>query len=467
MKKIIIALIVVLVLFGLIGPKFTGNIFNNELDNIAEAISQQPMYKASIEKREQHWFSSTAELIVSMDLDGMPEAQSFDAFSLTIPIEAQHGPFLTQGGVGIGWANWQINIETPENFEGSVLDTDTSIIYQISARMGLLGTTHYADKVPALMYNDPASGAELTFTGWAGEGRFNQDLIEYEGDTESFKINVNGKDVLDLSNMKIDMDIDAGLAQILEKTLYASVSEISIDNLTFNDPESDDTGKLDNLLFTTTSSYNEKTDLGDILMSFKTQLIESPYANFNDIILDIEVRNLQGAFFKAYQDMTNRMLESPQASKDSINDLFEAPLLSQLQVNPEFNLPKLSGKVNDSAFEAFINTTLADVQALPSPLEDPAFWVQHALVDAKTTIEETAALFFAEQSVKSQLTNNPQFAQMSEQEITQIANQQAGATLAALVQQGMLSKTDSGYEFTFTLKDAKAELNGNPMPLPF
>ena len=113
MKKISLIILLLAVVAGLVGPHFAGNSFNQQLDEFAAKISEQPFYEASIESREQSWFSTTASLVISLDGAAFgPQADDVEQpkLSLTIPIEAQHGPLLTQSGLGLGWIDWQVNI---------------------------------------------------------------------------------------------------------------------------------------------------------------------------------------------------------------------------------------------------------------------------------------------------------------------------------------------------------------------
>jgi uncharacterized protein YdgA (DUF945 family) len=140
-------------------------------------------------------------------------------------------------------------------------------------------------------------------------------------------------------------------------------------------------------------------------------------------------------------------------------------LLEQVQAEPEYNFTNISGKVNGSEFEGKILAKIAGVTELPATLEDTAFWMQHAVVDSKMTMQREAALFIAGEMVKAQLAGNPQVAAMSLEEQAQLIAQQAEATLTGMAQQGMITVSEDGYEVVFTMQNAEAMLNGNPIPL--
>ncbi|MGQ8364160.1 YdgA family protein [Glaciecola sp. 1036] len=471
MKKFFLALLLLVVVIGLVGPKFAGNSFNNQLDYFAEKLSEQPFYKASIEDREQGWFSTSASLVISLDmgeLAGSMNSADQDALSFTVPIKAQHGPVLTQSGLGLGWVDWQVNLTLSEPSENLELPEGNAFIYSAEGIYGLLGTTSYSDLVPALTYTDPESGLTFSTTGWQGNARLTTDTFDYESDqASSFEVSVFGTKVASVENMTVKSDIEAGLMQTWEQSLYNGVATISIGTMSFVNPSTSEETRLDNVVMDLDSDYDTSTELGDILISTKIASFVNSTFTMQDLQLDYAINNLQRSFFKAYQKMSEDIIDSPEQADVIMQAFLQDSVLEQLQANPELNLPQIKGVINESKFDGYANSKLVDVQALPDTLDDPAFWAEHAVVDAKLLVEEGAALFIAEMTLRSQLRANPQFSQMSEEDKNAIVAQQSQATIEALVQQGLLTKIDEGYEFTFTMENAQAMLNGNPMPLPF
>ena len=112
---------------------------------------------------------------------------------------------------------------------------------------------------------------------------------------------------------------------------------------------------------------------------------------------------------------------------------------------------------------------ITGVGSLPDVLDDPGFWVSKAGVDSVITLDKAMALWVAEKMLISQLQGDAQTVkQMTNKEIKDLAEQQAGSMIEALSQQGMVIVNGEGnYTMTFTLTDGQATLNGNPMPLPF
>jgi uncharacterized protein YdgA (DUF945 family) len=276
--------------------------------------------------------------------------------------------------------------------------------------------------------------------------------------------------VVAFEDLNMDSTSDVGIAQMMSMGLYNSESTVSIADVTINSLVDDTQTSVRDTTMLITTSLDEATQLGD--MSFKTTMTEfaAPSMNITDLIVVFDVNNLQAKFMRAYQEFTAKSMEymaDPVAMQTATQAFLDEHLLEQLQQNPEYNLSELRGKVNGSEFNGHVFMKLTDVLQLPATLEDPNFWVENGEMDTLMRMEKAAAEFFTAEFIKTQLAGNPQFLSMSEEEQTTLIAQQTQATLAALVEQGMLQTEGADYRFTFTLKDTQAELNGQPMPLPF
>jgi len=69
-------------------------------------------------------------------------------------------------------------------------------------------------------------------------------------------------------------------------------------------------------------------------------------------------------------------------------EFIEANLLTQLKAEPEINITKLKATLPEGSFNAYANTKLVGIDALPGTLEDAAYWVTHLLADAQITADK-------------------------------------------------------------------------------
>lgn len=471
MKKISLVLLLLAVIVGLVGPKFAGDAFNEQLDEFAAKISEQPFYTANVEYRDQTWFTTTAALVISVDNTafGITDRDAAQAgFSFNVPIRAQHGPFLTQSGLRLGWVDWQVDLTLPEPNEHFTLAEGGEFIYSAEGIVGLFGATSYTDFMPSFTFTDSKSGVTVSSNGWQGNARLTADSIDYQTEQSiSFEVSVQGSKIASIKNMSLNADIDAGLTQIWEKPLYNSLASLTIDTITFGNPAADEETRIDNIVVDTVTTYDETSELGSMLLSYKVASLVSSKFAMQNIQLDVEVNHMASRFVKAYQKLTEDIVNAPEQKETLVQAFVEEFALAQLQVNPELNIPVIKGVINKSTFNGFAKAKLVGIQAIPATAEDMAFWAEHAVVDAKLTLQEEAALFITKLILKSQLAANPQFVAMSEAEQETLLAQQAQTAISTFVQQGILSEVDEGYEITFSMENAEAMLNGQPMGLPF
>lgn len=283
----------------------------------------------------------------------------------------------------------------------------------------------------------------------------------------SVELSFQGTQIATIENISIVTDLEAGLMQAWNNSLYDGVASFTIDGMTIADPTTGEETKLENIVMDSVTSVDQTAGLGNVLVSTKVASFVNSTVTMRDIQFDLEMANLQGSFLKAYQKMTEDIMNSPDEADRVMQAFLKKAGLAQLQVDPEFNLPVIKGVINESKFDGYANTKVVGIQALPDTMEDARFWAEHAVVDAKLSIEEAAALFITELILRSQLAANPQFAVMSNEEQNALIEQQTQGTMNALVQQGILSETEEGYEITFSMENAEALLNGQPMGLPF
>jgi uncharacterized protein YdgA (DUF945 family) len=114
-----------------------------------------------------------------------------------------------------------------------------------------------------------------------------------------------------------------------------------------------------------------------------------------------------------------------------------------------------------------MHSSLVNVSALPTPIEDQQFWFSHALINGKITGDKAVIELFAKQFMKKQLQTNPQTQDMTTEEIDKMAAQQVPQMLNMLVEQGLLVVTDTHYTTDYILKDSQFKVNEKLIPLPF
>lgn len=458
-----------LLLAMLAGPKLSGTLLKSNLDNLVQRIDSMPGYRASLEQIENGWFSSQSNLTIHFDVNELQHNQDMpfaNEFSLNIPIKAQHGPIIISPSFAIGLATFQSNFKSEEAIEGLTINDQDPYLYSVSGFISLFGTATYNTKVPRLTFIDPDSSAAYTQTEWIGKGVMASDFMSFETKTPlNAVMQANGFTFLEINEISLDYMADAGLTQIYEQVLYDGTFNFAIDSISFENPDSNENVKVENIAMRMTTTFDENTKLGDLSIQNEVSLIKTEEYLIENMMVTYAMNNISQRFIKKYQTLADKILNDPSSAEVNTRDFLAQELLPQLQSNPELNISKIQADINNARIDGFINSKLTGINALPPTLEDPAFWMQHSLINGNFKVQEKAAVLLAQMIIKTQLANNLQFSALSYDQQTQIISQQALATLDNLVQSKMLNKTEDGYEIVLKLSDGNLDLNGNQIPL--
>lgn len=469
MKKVLIFVVVLIIAVALIGPKIVGSQLQGGIQDTVDVINKNPNYTASITRLESTWFTTTAEVSLGLNLPDMSEltGQAPIDVSIDINLTSHHGPILSNDGFAIGLLHTVMQTKSTEIPEGIVLPSNKPF-YQFNGITGLFGTTTYQDEVAGLSYTDASTGGTVVFSGLQGNGEISGSGITYQALADNVNMTIENAVNFDIQGLAIDFKSSESIAGILSKGLYDSNSSFSMDLITFNDLMQDIEVRVVDTKLVALSDYDKASDLGNVKAILTATSLNTTDISFTDLNTVIEFNNLQAEFLLAYQDFSSKMMNN-MASPDKIeNDLqafMQEYLLAQLQANPEYNISTLSGKINGSPFEGKTMTKLSGVTAIPDPLDDSAFWMQHIVVDSKMMMQKGAAEFVAAQIISYQLSANADFMELGEEERAQIIQQQVPNMLVGLTQQGMIIAEGEEYTATFTMETGVVLLNGNPIPL--
>ena len=133
---------------------------------------------------------------------------------------------------------------------------------------------------------------------------------------------------------------------------------------------------------------------------------------------------------------------------------------------PEIKIESLKAELLEGNFSANAVSSFKGIEALPANIDDQEFWLTHIFADATITADATLANALAIQYMTSQLANDPQAAELSAEQISEIAAQQAPQILDMFAQQGLLVLDGEQYTSHAHMEEGTFTLNGNVIPLP-
>jgi uncharacterized protein YdgA (DUF945 family) len=462
----------------LIAPTFIGNSIETKARSTLAALNEQPLYSASIVSYDKGWFSSSAQIEIALDFNGILAAQqvgntqdvSTEDVGMENPtiianVNAYHGPIYFGDGVGIAKVKYNIAVQG-EALREYVAWPDDVPLYFNEGKLGLFNGLNYSDAIPALQGVDDE--LTLNFSGFNGEAKHEGDGIRYQGQAESLSMN-DGAFSFEMLNTTADITYsdDVDMLAAMNGELFEGDAAIAIEEMVF----SDETGTnilVEALRVITNTDIDEDTNTASVYVEYAVDKVEGAAQDASDMVIGIAINNLDVDFIKAYQDFSNSTLSTPADElPEKLQAFIKDNLLQQLQTEPEINITKLAMTLPEGSFTGKANSKLVGVTALPDTLEDPSYWVSHLLANAQIKADKAFVESMASGYMVAELAANPQTQGMTAEELQSLAAQQVPMVLNTFVEQGFIKQTENGYDAEFVLKDGKANLNGAEIPLPF
>ncbi|MEC9060349.1 MAG: YdgA family protein [Pseudomonadota bacterium] len=464
---------VTLVALG-VAPYFIGTSVHENVNAAVNEINQQAVYSAEVLSYDKGWFSTTAEIKLAFDFQALVNAQNVDPAdipmeenpSLTATLVAHHGPVYFGEGLGLGRVHYTVSIDGDELREYVQWDGQQPI-YRNEGVVGLFGGLSYADVIPALSATAEEEGFTLLFSGYSGKAEPDGDQTLYMSSGESLSISADEFSI-EMKNLSMDMSYDGDMVAAFKGDLFESQGKARIESIEISNIEPGATVKIENLAFATDVKIDEDNNTANVYVEYAIDKAVGPELDATDMVLGVAINNLDIDFIKAYQDFSNNSLLVPSEEVPAkMMEFIEANLLTQLKAEPEINITKLKATLPEGSFNAYANTKLVGIDALPGTLEDAAYWVTHLLADAQITADKALAQSMASGYMMGQLMATPHAQSMTAEEIQAAVEQQTPMMLSTFAQQGLIKETEKGYETKLELKDGKASVNGTPIPLPF
>lgn len=473
MKKTLLSICAVSVCAALVMPKIIAGNVKSNIDTIVEQINNQPGYVASISELHSGWFDSNAKITISFDdifgNDLSAEvSEQLEAFAIELVVDVNHGPVLTTGEHALGLAHYSVKVANEQIKEYLEWDT-TSPIYEVSSHVNLFGNISYTDKIQPFTITEKEENIEFNFTGYQGSGVLVNDEWQYVGQSNQMLIKTENGDVV-IDTMDVDMTVSASIVEMLSSGFYDSDTTFNIRSISFEDKDKTEDSRVvaNNLYIKANSKINTEKNTGNIGITYGLDTFTMADFKAENLALAIEINNLSKRFIDAYQENINELSQgSPSETEAKLLQFIETHLLSLVKAEPEVNITSLRGTFEQGSFDSEINTSLVGVNAMPDVLADVDFWLSHLLADGQLTGDKAVIEYIAAKIMESQLKKNPQTAEMTSEEIEQIAVQQVPQLLQNFIQQGLLIAKDEQYSTSFVLKNKAFSINDKPIPLPF
>ena len=461
---------------ALVGPKIIGSTVESKVHEYVAQLDETVGYDAEVVEYNSGWFSSSAKLKLTLDLQAAQMtagdadvSDDFDPIPVEVDLYTKQGPFIFHDGLSVGALALTAVVDGKSISNRITVENDEPL-YVINNVTSLFGSNEFTDKMNGYEFDctDCESSLRYTMKSYEGAGEIASDTIVYHGqgaDSEFF----TDSGQFEMAGLSIDFEGDVPPEKLFDMGIYDSASTIRIANMVVTTPNS--TVELNGFKLIANSDLDEDKNLAQMTIGYGLEEFKDGKFDGQNFDLEMTFEQIDSNFFAAY----DKFLKSSQAAMNEESDVdFEAVstefmdthVLALLQAQPTMNITKLNGTFAQGSFDGNLNSQLVGITEMPAAIDDRKFWLSHTQADAMLKGDKALFEYWAALGLASQIKANPQAAGMSDEQIQQMAAQQAPMVLMSLVQQGMLTEDENQYVSNASLKDLQLFVNGMEIPLP-
>lgn len=473
MKKIISALIFLVLPLLLAAPGFMGWQAEKTMKDVAFYINSLPAYSASWQSYNRGWFKSQGVLQVSLE---QSEGLGVSGKTLELPLsfELLHGPVLFGGNTGelsLGFGGFDAGVtllHEHESYLQKIVKTqEEGPLYQLTARMDLTGQVTLNDRW--LPFELKVENTTITVDGYSGEGAIGLDrkliytmilpaiVVDGAGTSGNYSLHAKG----------MQGQLQAELASWHKAYVAPGTFDFTIKRLKYNNSSMD----LSNIHINAQTKINENNTLSYFSqLSVAKVILQVLDFELNQASMDISYLNLSLDFLESYYAFLDKIPDDADAQYWQ-NHLGELMLNKLLPASPELKIDNVKFATPKGKFIANSSFSIegdalkkADLNA-NNPMALLPFLLFDINAKVDTPLAKSLAEMYMRNQVEAQLALEAR--ELTESEITDIVSTQAPSILEMLTLRGFILRKTNAYTLDFNYKKGQATLNDQPMPLPF
>lgn len=472
MKKIALISAAVTLAVLVIAPKFVGDNVESQVIDITDALNNHSIYGAEIIEYQKGWFSSTADIALTINVNDIFNAQN--GATSAAPTEsnptvmaklvAHHGPIYVGDSVGIGQAQYSVVLEG-EGFREYLQWDQDSPFYRNQGVVGLFGGLSYEDELPAMTASIEEESFYFSFSGYQGKAKSEGDATHFTGLAPTFSFST-AEFTTTVSTLDVAMTSYGSMLAAIKGELLASSSTLSVEKVTIERIE-ESTVTVNDMVLTTDATLEDDGALANLGMNYTVSSVMADDFEASSLEFGLEFNRLDTDFIKAYQKFNNESLSTPPLEMAAkLTSLIDDHLLSLLAASPELNITHLSGTFPEGDIRAHANTKLVNIDTLPDNLMNPSFWAKHLDAELALDAKEEALVWLTSLYLHNQFQSTVEGASMSDEELRAVAEDQAPGVLDMIVLQGLMVNEEGRYLSTIAVKDGFSTVNGTKVPIP-
>lgn len=472
MKKIALISAAVTLAVLVIAPKFIGDNVESQIKEMTDALNEHAVYGAEIIEYKKGWFTSTADIALSINVNDIFNAQNITTSNATevsnpsviAKLVAHHGPIYVGDSIGIGQVQYSVVLEG-DAFREHMQWDDSRPFYRNQGVVGLLGGLSYNDELPAITASVEDKDFDLSFSGYQGKAESAGDAIHFTGVASSLSFSIAEVTTI-MSNFNVDMTSYGRFIDAINGALLASNSTLSVEKITIEKAE-EGTVNVNDVVLTTDATLEDEGALANLSMDYTMSSVTADDFEASSLEFGIEFNRIDTEFIKAYQKFNSESLSTPPLeTAENLSALLDEHFLNLLAASPEFNITKMAGTFPEGDIRAHANTKLVNIDTLPDNLMNPSFWAKHLEAELALDAKEEVMVWLTSLYLQNQYQSTVEGASMSDEELRRVALEQAPGVLDFIIMQQLMVKEEGRYRSTIAVKDGFSTVNGTKVPIP-
>ena len=474
MKKLIIAVFVILVIAGLGLPPVLGSITESQIRAHIDSMDENAATSLVVETYDRGWFSSTASIAVGLgeqyartlmaaaddDTDN-PAAALLSAANVTFDLDIKHGPINLNDGLFLGLSKFVATLNDDSEVVREFQQTlNVPYLLELRGKVGFTGVFNFDADVPPVDYADETG--QLLFSGATVAGSVNNQNLKTRGNIDELVFDVEaGSATIERINFVSD-------TTKIDTYIWTGTAEATIDNAVVADTVTGTEPVIvaQGLRLATQASLDDSGSLLNGTVSYGAASVISPIGDFqlDDAIVGLNATNLSVAGVSAYYEaMLTADPTNPLAAMQSVQQL-GAEILGH---SPTVSVRPIQFELDGESFAGDIEIrVLGDAVQGQLDLSNPLALL--GLVEASANITASKLLIerLAAQVVSAQMgaslggPGTPQG-----QDTQPMARTQSQLMLAAFLGQGYLVADGDNYTTNVEYANGQIVVNGTALPL--
>lgn len=465
MKKVIVALVMVVLAILLLSPLYGGKKAQSSLDDLVAHVNATAPGSAEWASYDQGWFTSNAVLLVNLSAYlGLPETTDEAAILVPLQLDLHHGPIVMDENLELGWfkGRWYLDDEHEAWVKEHIQVEGEGPFFVSTFKMAMTGVVAFKEET--LPFSVTTEDGLFSVEGYAGEGVYRPfGTLSYQGGFASARLLTDdGNIVFEGAEVAVISDLHERYGQFA----VPGEASFSLQKVAMVEGEDTVVALRDLSFFSSFVITQQDPAASDV--SFKISLGDAELMGetISDAVVEVALQRMSVAFYNQYMQQLQAAHEGGNAS------LLGMQLLSLvnkelLPLGPELQLKEIGFSAPEG--QLLISGYLRVPEEATPQQANPFALVGKIKAQLDILVDKPLAYKLAEQSMANSVDEET-FAsgvELSKEAREATIKDRAATQLDMLLLQGFLVDKGDKFATQMSFQDGVAVVNEQTIPLPF